>query len=142
VSPAADWPAGRECIERTPFKRGADTLIEKRRRIDESEEAALLAEAAPHIQAMIFAAIDTGMRQGEMLALRFGGVDFERGLLRLRGETLVFSNEAGEPLRLFHHIWVSLVPRAHGLTPIQNNQPLSMRVGYGGARSSSSREVV
>src|SRR5205085_1318826 len=32
-------------------------------------------------------------------------------------EALIFSNEAGEPLRLFHRTWVSLVLRAHGLTP-------------------------
>jgi integrase len=102
---------------------------------------------------MIVAAIDTGMRQGEMLALRFSDVDLERGLITLRGETtksrktrvvpisterlraviewlrldadgdekaedvLVFSNDASEPLRLFHRTWVSLVLRAHGLTP-------------------------
>jgi hypothetical protein len=116
-------------------------------------EAALLSAATPHIQAMIVAGIDTGMRQGEMLAARFGDVDLERGLITLRGETtksrktrvvpisterlraviewlrldadgdekpqeaLVFGNEAGEPLRLFHRTWVSLVLRAHGLTP-------------------------
>ena len=109
--------------------------------------------ATPHIQAVLVAAVDTGMRQGEMLALRFNDVDLERGLITLRGETtksrktrvvpisterlraviewlrldadgdekpeeaLVFSNEAGEPLRLFHRTWVSLVLRAHGLTP-------------------------
>jgi integrase len=59
----------------------------RRRRIDEAEEAALLSAAPSHIQAMIVAAIDTGMRQGEMLALRFGDVDLERGLITLRGET-------------------------------------------------------
>ena len=32
-------------------------------------------------------------------------------------EAAVFSNEAGEPLRLLHRTWVSLVLRAHGLTP-------------------------
>ncbi len=155
-----NWAVGREYIERTPFKRGSETLIKKlrednkrRRRIDEAEEAALLGVAPPHVQAMLVAAIDTGMRQGEMLALRFGVVDLERGLITLRGETtksrktrvvpisterpraaiewlrldadgddkpeeaLVFSNEAGEPLRLFHRTWVSLVLRAHGLTP-------------------------
>ncbi len=155
-----NWAVGREYIERTPSKRGSRTLIKKlrednkrRRRIDEAEEAALLGVATPHIQAMLVAAVDTGMRQGEMLALRFDDVDLERGLITLRGETtksrktrvvpisterlraviewlrldadgdekpeeaLVFSNEAGEPLRLFHRTWVSLVLRAHGLTP-------------------------
>jgi integrase len=59
----------------------------RRRRIDEAEEAALLQTAPPHIQAMIITAIDTGMRQGEMLALRFGDVDLQDGLITLRGET-------------------------------------------------------
>ncbi len=82
-----NWAVGREYIERTPFKRGSETLIKKlrednkrRRRIDDAEEAALLSAAPPHIQAMLVAAIDTGMRQGEMLALRFNDVDLERGL--------------------------------------------------------------
>lgn len=158
-----NWAVGREYIERTPFKRGSETLIKKlhddsrrRRRIDEAEEAALLDAAPAHVQAMLIAALDTGMRQGEMLALRFGDVDLDRGVLTLRGETtksrrsrvvpistarlrailawlrrgadglekpdgsLVFSNEVGEPLRLFHRTWQSLVLRAHGHIPTWN----------------------
>ena len=156
-----NWAVGREYLERTPFKRGSEMLITKlredntrRRRIDDAEEAALLA-AAPtvYLRALIIAALDTGMRQGEMLALRFADVDLERGLLTLRGETtksrktrvvpistarlravlawlrldadgepkadaaLVFSNEVGQPLRVFHRQWQTLVLRAHGHTP-------------------------
>ena len=101
---------------------------------------------------MLIAALDTGMRQGEMLALRFFDIDLARGLITLRGHTtksgksrvvpvstdrlrdvlawlrldaeghqkpdeaLVFSNEVGEPLRLFHRTWQTLVLRAHGHT--------------------------
>jgi integrase len=36
---------------------------------------------------MIIAALDTGMRQGEMLAMRFSDIDFERQLIVLRAET-------------------------------------------------------
>jgi integrase len=36
---------------------------------------------------MIIAVLDTGMRQGEMLALRFGDIDEKRQLIVLRGET-------------------------------------------------------
>jgi len=154
-----NWAVGREYLDRTPFKRGSATLIKKlhednkrRRRIDEHEEAALLQEAPPHIQAMLIAALDTGMRQGEMLAVRLADVDLVRGLITLRGHTtksgksrvvpistdrlrdvlawlrvdaegqqkpddaLVFSNEVGEPLRLFHRTWQTLVLRAHGHT--------------------------
>lgn len=35
---------------------------------------------------MIIAALDTGMRRGEMMALRFAEIDFDRGLVVLRGE--------------------------------------------------------
>ena len=36
---------------------------------------------------MLITALDTGTRQGEMLALRFGDIDFGRGLITLTGET-------------------------------------------------------
>jgi integrase len=158
-----NWAVGRELLTSTPFKRGSETLIKKfqednvrRRRIDEQEEAALLAQAPTHIQALIVAAIDTGMRSGEMLALRFADIDLERGLITLRGETTksrktrlvpiattrlrdvfawlrrdvegnpkpletrVFSNEVGEPYRLFHRMWQSIVLKANGHTPTWN----------------------
>ena len=36
---------------------------------------------------MIITALDTGMRQGEMLALRFADIDWKRQLIVLRGQT-------------------------------------------------------
>ena len=59
----------------------------RRRRISEAEEAALLAVASPHLRSMIIAALDTGMRRGEMLALRFGDIDWTRRVITLRGTT-------------------------------------------------------
>jgi integrase len=86
---------------------------------------------------VILTALDTGMRQGEMLILQFGDIDFSRQLIVLRAQTtksrkrrtiaistlrlkavlewlrldaagkkksrdsLVFSNEAGEPIGRF-----------------------------------------
>jgi integrase len=89
-----NWAVGREYIDRTPFRRGTETLVRKlrednqrRRRIAEGEEARLLVVAPPLLRSMIIAALDTGMRQGEMLALRFKDIDFTRGLITLRGET-------------------------------------------------------
>lgn len=89
-----NWAVGREYIDRTPFRRGTETLIRKlrednqrRRRISEDEEARLLAVAPPLLRSMIIAGLDTGMRQGEMLALRFKDIDFARGLIAPRGET-------------------------------------------------------
>jgi integrase len=59
----------------------------RRRRVGESEEAALLAVASPHLRSMIITALDTGMRRGEMLALRFGDIDWTRRMITLRGAT-------------------------------------------------------
>jgi integrase len=84
-----NWAVGREYIDRTPFRRGTETLIRKlrednqrRRRVSEDEEGQLLAMAPPFLRSMIITALDTGMRQGEMLALRFQDIDFARGRSR------------------------------------------------------------
>jgi integrase len=89
-----NWAVGREYLDRTPFRRGTEVLVrlerednKRRRRVSEEEEAALLAVASPHLRSMIIAALDTGMRRGEMLALRFGDIDSKRRVIVLRGET-------------------------------------------------------
>ena len=155
-----NWAVGREYLDRTAFRRGTETLIRKlpednrrRRRLTEDEETRLLAVAPPFLRSMIVTALDTGMRQGEMLALRFGDIDWSRQLLILRGvttksrktrvvpisttrlravldwlrldaagekkadETLVFSDEAGEPVGRFRTAWVTAVLKAHGVKP-------------------------
>jgi integrase len=55
--------------------------------VTEEEESALLAVASPYLRSMIIAALDTGMRRGEMLALRFGDIDWTRRVITLRGAT-------------------------------------------------------
>jgi integrase len=46
-----------------------------------AEEDKLLAAAAPHLRSIIIAALDSGMRRGEILAERWEHVDFTRRLL-------------------------------------------------------------
>jgi integrase len=89
-----NWAIGREYIERTPFRRGTEKLIQleqednkRRRRVSPDEEAKLLAAAPPQLRSMIVVALDTGTRRGEMLALRFADLDLDRGLIALRGVT-------------------------------------------------------
>jgi integrase len=89
-----NWAVGREYLERTPFRRGTEVLIrmelednKRRRRISDEDEAALLTVASPHLRSMIIAALDTGMRRGEMLALRFADVDWKKRMITLRGTT-------------------------------------------------------
>ena len=89
-----NWAVGREYLDKTPFRRGSETLIRKlrvdnqrRRRLSVNEEANLLAVSEPFLRSMIITALDTGMRQGEMLMLQFGDIDFRRQLIALRAQT-------------------------------------------------------
>ena len=57
------------------------------RRIAEEEEQRLLDLAPPLLRALIIVALDTGIRRGALLALRFGDIDWQRRLIVLRGPT-------------------------------------------------------
>jgi integrase len=52
-----------------------------RRVMSVAEEGQLLQAAAPHLRAIIIAALDAGMRRGELLGERWEHVDLRRGLL-------------------------------------------------------------
>jgi integrase len=89
-----NWAVGREYLERTPFRQGTQNLIpmeqednRRHRRLSPEEEARLLEAAAGLLKPLIIAALDTGMRRGEMLALTWADVDARPGWLRLRGAT-------------------------------------------------------
>jgi len=89
-----NWAVAREYLDRTPFRRGSENLVRpeiedntRRRRVTEQEEADLLAAAPPYLRTLIIGALDTGMRRGEMLALRWADVDLGTGLITLRGAT-------------------------------------------------------
>jgi integrase len=100
-----NWAIGREYVDHTPFKRGTHALIKlerennrRHRRLSPEEEERLLAVANPMIRALIVLALDTGMRQGEMLKLTFADVDVRRGRIRLRSETTKSKKERSVPI--------------------------------------------
>lgn len=68
------------------------------RRLSADEETRLLAAATPQLRALIVLALDTGMRRGEMLALRAGDVDLEHNVIRLRGATTKSSKTRDLPV--------------------------------------------
>jgi integrase len=156
-----NWAVEREHIDRTPFTKGTRKLITleeednvRKRRISEDEEQRLLAVAPPMLRSMMIAALDTGMRRGEMLELRFADIDWSGGVLVLRGETtksgkgrqvpistarlravlewlrldgngddkaddtVVFSDETGNPVGSFRRAWENAVLKAHGIKPV------------------------
>lgn len=78
-----NWAVGRDHIERTPFKKGTETIVKvaretkRRRRLRPGEGERLLAACGPHLRAVVEAAIETGMRKGEILSLQWNQVRFE-----------------------------------------------------------------
>jgi integrase len=88
-----NWAVEREYLDRTPFRRGSQAVIKlerennrRSRRLAADEEKRLLNAAPPTTKALIIAALDTGMRRGELLSLRFGDVDFDRRVIHVRPE--------------------------------------------------------
>lgn len=88
-----NWAVGREYLDSTPFRRGTQALIKferednrRTRRVSPEEEERLLTVGNPVVRMMIVAALDTGMRRGELLTLRFGDIDWDQKVIHVRAE--------------------------------------------------------
>jgi integrase len=89
-----NWAVSREYIAATPFRRGGVAVVKldkedlgRNRRISPDEEERLIQAAPPHLRALIIIALDTGVRAGEMLAIRIKDADLNRNQITLRGTT-------------------------------------------------------
>ena len=77
------WALDEQLIEVNPLARLKMARERRTRRqiLDLAEEQLLLAAASPHLRVMITAALDTGMRRGEITGQRWEDIDFSRRLL-------------------------------------------------------------
>ena len=77
------WAVDEQLLEANPIARlkMARERRTKRQVLSLAEERRLLPAASPHLRAMIMAALDTGMRRGEITGQRWEDVDLERKLL-------------------------------------------------------------
>lgn len=82
-----NWAVKRQYLDTCPEFEIDSEDYSRWRRVSADEERALLTHADPTLRALIVLALDTGMRRGEMLALRVGDVDLGAGVIRLRGTT-------------------------------------------------------
>jgi integrase len=77
------WAVDEGLISTNPLSRVRMTRERKKPRfvISVAEEDLLLKSAAPHLAAIIMAALDAGMRRGEILTQRWEHIDFNRKIL-------------------------------------------------------------
>jgi integrase len=64
-----------------------DVLDDEGKIQQDGEERRLLAVASPHLQGLVIGALETGMRRGELLALRWRDVDRPKREITVRAET-------------------------------------------------------
>ena len=88
-----NWAVLRGDLDQTPFRRGSLAIIKlerehnrRSRRLSLDEEQRVLGAANSAVKSLVIAALDTGMRRGELLSLRFKDVDFERNVIHIRAE--------------------------------------------------------
>ena len=78
-----NWAVRVGYVEATPFKRGTEAVIKlsretprsRRLSVDADEEARLMAAAGPQLRAVIEAALETGLRRGELSSLQWTQVE-------------------------------------------------------------------
>ncbi len=134
------WAVDEGLLTTNPLSRVRMTRERKKPRfvISVAEEQKLLEAAAPHLRAIIIAALDTGMRRGEILAQRWEHIDFTRAILYVthsktpegeareipltarladllraheQSEGLVFTFK-GQPIRKIKTAWKAAIRRA------------------------------
>ena len=93
-----NWAVRVGYLEATPFKRGTEPVItlsrepprSRRLNVDTDEEAHLVAVCGPHLRAVMEAALETGLRHGEISSLQWTQVEG----LSVQGGTLTWASRA------------------------------------------------
>ena len=94
-----NWAVRVGYLEKTPYKRGTEPVVKlsqetaRSRRLRDDEEAALLAVCGVRLRAMVIAALETGMRAGEILSLQWAqveGMTIDRDTVTWRPHAAVF----------------------------------------------------
>lgn len=115
-----NWAAVNGYVDATPFKKGGVNVIrlfkelERERRLEPQEEELLLAEASPKLRALIIAALETGCRIGELVALRWREVRWDLNEIHLSNRTT--KGQRTRCLPMSHRVRAVLEMRQHDPT--------------------------
>ncbi len=94
--------------------------------ISVAEEARLLVAASPHLRTIIIAALDTGMRRGEILAQRWEHVDLSRELLSVTRSKTAGGEGREIPLTRRFLALLAAQRKAQGLVFTFRDQPIRL----------------
>jgi integrase len=91
------WAVRAGHVDATPFRRHGEVVVKldkaaehaRTRRLEVGEEAALLAVAGPHLYGLIVAAVESGMRRGELLSLQWHQIEGQILETAAEGQTAV-----------------------------------------------------
>jgi integrase len=89
-----------------------------------AEEHRLLQAAAPHLRPIIVAALDTGMRRGEILAQRWEHIDLTRVLLSVTRSKTAGGEGREIPLTRRLHALLAAQPKREGPVFTYHNRPI------------------
>lgn len=99
------WATKKGYLGRSPITRDTretglkrSKIARRHRRLEGDEEARLLTAAPPRLQRLIVAAIESGCRLGELLALTWSDVSLERGWIHVRAEHAKSGKPRGIPI--------------------------------------------
>jgi integrase len=90
-----------------------------------TEEDKLLSAAAPHLRSIVIAALDSGMRRGEILAERWEHVDFTRRILYVTHSKTAGGEAREIPLTARFHADLVSRRKTEGIVFTFDEQPIS-----------------
>ena len=110
------WAAEKSYLDKDPISGRSKKLKRQRgnrrsRRLVGDEEHRLIAAASYHLQRLIIAALETGARHGELLALEWRDIDFARGEITFRAEITKDKENRHVPISDRLRAVLEMVPR-------------------------------
>lgn len=121
------WALDEGLIAFNPLTRLRLARSRKRRRpiLSWAEEQSLLAQAAPHLKPIILAALDTGLRRGELLSLLWEDVDLCRNLLSVSHSKTAGGEQREVPLTDRLRCLLAVSQKPSGLVLTFKDRPIS-----------------
>jgi len=130
------WAADEGLISANPIARVRMARERGKRRpvISVSDELKLLAASAEHLRPIVFAALDTGMRRGELLNQVWEDIDFDRKVLSVTHSKTAEGEHRLVPLTSRLHATLDGLRKESGIVFLFEKQPIHrIKTAWAGA---------